>query len=243
MLPPLFLRGVPPRAPRLKAPSTRTRAKSCAIIAALGEICGLARNCRGCIRNPLFCSTGTPTHPPTQFQARDNSIGQKPASQHATFRLSSAHHRRTTGRCPISGSSLPVSRACTRSRALNAHAPTLVTTAPEIPAGFQQRRRTSGPGRAPQPSRVAGAWRLRGAAAAGVMRAARTNRPASRRRAVRLARGRHTQRSDHGLRGASVQRRPGWTLPKAHAGNHNRQARARGQNPARSSRPLMRYAG
>ena len=41
MLPPLFLRGVPPRAPRLKAPSTRTRAKSCAIIAALGEICGL----------------------------------------------------------------------------------------------------------------------------------------------------------------------------------------------------------
>ena len=39
MLPSLFLRGVPPRAPRLKAPSTRTRAKSCAIIAALGEIC------------------------------------------------------------------------------------------------------------------------------------------------------------------------------------------------------------
>ncbi len=42
MLPSLFLRGVPPRAPRLKAPSTRTRAKSCAIIAALGDICGLA---------------------------------------------------------------------------------------------------------------------------------------------------------------------------------------------------------
>ena len=42
MLPALFLRGVPPRAPRLKAPSTRTRAKSCAIIAALGEICVLA---------------------------------------------------------------------------------------------------------------------------------------------------------------------------------------------------------
>ena len=37
----VFLRGVPPRAPRLKAPSTRTRAKSCAIIAVLGEICGL----------------------------------------------------------------------------------------------------------------------------------------------------------------------------------------------------------
>ncbi len=38
------MRGVPPRAPRLKAPaSTRTRAKSCAIIAVLGEICGLAR--------------------------------------------------------------------------------------------------------------------------------------------------------------------------------------------------------
>ena len=144
-----------------------------------------ARNCRGCIRNPLFCSTGTPTHPPSQFQARDNSICQKPASQHATFRLSSAHHRRPTGRCLISGSSLPVSRACTRNPRRLPHAPA--------------RRRAS-----PR---------------------------------------RHTQRSDHRLRGASVQGRPGWTLPKAHAGNHNRQARARGQNPARSSRPLMRYAG
>ncbi len=38
MLPSLFMRGVPPRAPRLKAPSTRTRVKSCAIIAALDEI-------------------------------------------------------------------------------------------------------------------------------------------------------------------------------------------------------------
>ena len=38
----LVMRGAPPRAPRLKAPaSTRTREKSCAIIAALGAICGL----------------------------------------------------------------------------------------------------------------------------------------------------------------------------------------------------------
>ena len=37
-----FLARGAPRAPRPKAPSTRTRAKSCAVIAALGEICGLA---------------------------------------------------------------------------------------------------------------------------------------------------------------------------------------------------------
>ena len=37
-----LLRGVPPRAPRLKAPSTRARVKSCAMIAALDEISGLA---------------------------------------------------------------------------------------------------------------------------------------------------------------------------------------------------------
>ena len=36
----LLARGFPSRS-RLKAPSTRTRKKSCAIIAALGEICGL----------------------------------------------------------------------------------------------------------------------------------------------------------------------------------------------------------
>ena len=35
--------GCPLALPGLKAPSTRTRAKSCAIIAAPGEICGLAR--------------------------------------------------------------------------------------------------------------------------------------------------------------------------------------------------------
>ena len=40
----LFMRGVPPRAPRLRAlASTRTGAKSGAIFAALGEICGLAQ--------------------------------------------------------------------------------------------------------------------------------------------------------------------------------------------------------
>ena len=36
--------GCPLALPGLKAPSTRTRAKSCAIIAALGEICGLVRH-------------------------------------------------------------------------------------------------------------------------------------------------------------------------------------------------------
>ena len=48
----LFLRGLPPRAPRLKAPSTRTRAKSCAIIAALDEISGLAGSVFRCVRSP-----------------------------------------------------------------------------------------------------------------------------------------------------------------------------------------------
>ena len=42
----LFMRGVPPRAPRLRALArTRTGAKSGAIFAALGEICGLAVLC------------------------------------------------------------------------------------------------------------------------------------------------------------------------------------------------------
>ena len=46
----LIMRGVPPRAPRLKAPATtRLRAKSYAIIAALGAICGLDKKFKSMI--------------------------------------------------------------------------------------------------------------------------------------------------------------------------------------------------